>query len=121
MYFTNNNRFGIQSGGTSTTPSSDIKHFIKGILVSDWVLSGDTYVTQITHNLDTDNLFVSIYKENTELSMNNVQIVNKNEIKIFNDTAINCKVILMANGINYLSTLDGDNVVTKDGNKITFE
>ena len=91
MYFTNNNSFGISNGG-----SSGLKQAIKNITTADWTLSDDMYTANVVHNLGTDNLLVSIYKDAIELSMNNVQIIDKNTIKIFNDTAINCKVVLIA-------------------------
>lgn len=91
MYFTNNNSFGISNGG-----SSGLKQTIKNITTADWTLSDDMYTANVVHNLGTDSLLVSIYKDNIELSMNNVQIIDENTIKIFNDTAINCKVVLIA-------------------------
>lgn len=90
MNFINNNRFGISSN------LGNVKQVAKDIIIANWTLSGAEYTTEVTHNLGTDNLLVSIYKDNIYSSMNNIQIINANTIQIFNDTAINCKVVLIA-------------------------
>lgn len=90
MNFINNNRFGISSN------LGNVKQVAKDIIIANWTLSGAEYTTEVTHNLGTDNLLVSIYKDNIYSSMNNIEIINANTIQIFNDTAINCKVVLIA-------------------------
>lgn len=90
MNFINNNRFGISTG------SGNIKQMIKDVVIANWTSSGNEYSTQVTHNLGTDNLIISIYEDNVSMAMNNVEIVNANTIKIYNDSAINCKVVLIA-------------------------
>lgn len=90
MNFINNNRFGI------STNLGNVKQVVKDIVMANWTLNGSEYSTQVIHNLGTDNLIISIYKDNTSMSMNNVEIINANTIKIYNDSAINCKVVLIA-------------------------
>lgn len=88
--FINNYRFGVSTG------LGNVKQVVKDIVVANWTFSGNEYFTQVIHTLGTDNLMVSIYKDGTQLSMNNVEIINATTIKIYNTSAINCKIVLMA-------------------------
>lgn len=73
-----------------------IKNFKKLVAQENWVLSGNEYVTEIQHNLSSDELMISIYKDSVAMSMNNVEIVNSNTIKIYNDEPMNCKVVILS-------------------------
>ncbi|MDU3410123.1 hypothetical protein [Clostridium sp.] len=88
--FINNNRFGISTG------LGNVKQVVKDVVVANWSLANGEYSTQLTHTLGTDNLLISIYKDGTQLSMNNVEIINATTIKIYNTLAINCKIVLIA-------------------------
>ena len=90
MYFINNNRFGI------SITLGNVKQFTKDIASANWTLGVNEYYTQVTHTLGTDNLIVNIYKDGTQMSFNNVEIINATTIKIYNDTAMNCKVVILA-------------------------
>lgn len=88
--FINDFRFGIFSG------KENIKQSIKNVIISDWTLIGNEYTTNVTHNLRTDNLTISIFKDNTSLSMNNIEIIDSNTIKIYNGEPMNCKIVILA-------------------------
>lgn len=90
MYFINNNRFGV------STTLGNVKQFTKDVASANWILSGEEYYTEITHPLGTDNLIVNIYKDSTQMSSSNVEIINATTIKIYNDTAMNCKIVILA-------------------------
>ena len=90
MGFVNNNRFGISTG------LGNVKQVVKDISSANWTLSGNEYSTQIIHTLGTDNLVINVYKDGTQMSMNGVEIINGTTIKIYNDTAMNCKIVILA-------------------------
>ena len=88
MYFMNR----ISLGSNLTV----IKNFKKLIAIENWTLSGDLYSTEVEHNLSSDNLMVSVYKDSTAMSNNSIEIINSNTIKIYNNEPMNCKVVILA-------------------------
>ena len=69
------------------------------ITTNEWILvsSGDysgLYKVTITHNLNSTNLIMAIYENGIESMVNITNIVNSNSIDIYNDEAINCKIVI---------------------------
>ena len=73
-----------------------IKNFKKLISSENWMLSNGIYTTEVQHNLSSDDLMISVFKDSVAMSMNSVEIVNSNSIKIYNDTPMNCKVVILS-------------------------
>lgn len=92
-----NNIVGGSKGGTSISSPN----YSKSILVGDWTLidSGDysgLYKATVTHSLKSTNLITSIYENNKISMVNVINILNENSIEVYNDEAIECKIVINA-------------------------
>ena len=90
---------GGNGGGGTPSGGSIVANYSKNIAVNEWALvsGGDysgLYKVTITHNLNSTNLIMAIYENGIEYMVNITNIVNSNSIDIYNDEAINCRIVI---------------------------
>lgn len=86
-------------GGETSSSGNTNKNYSKNISASEWILvnNGDyvgMYKKTITHNLNSTDLIIAIYQNGIESMVDVIDIVNSNTIDIYNDEAINCKIVI---------------------------
>lgn len=76
---------------------------------SDWVLNGDVYEKEITHDLNSENLHVTAKNSDTkEACTIGYKILDKTRILLKSDEAINMSVILSASYYHATQTISDD-------------
>ena len=86
-------------GGGST--GGTVANYSKNISANEWTLvdSGDysgMYKATVIHNLNSKELIVAVYENGVSSMVNVVNILNENSIEVYNDEAINCKIVINA-------------------------
>lgn len=107
-------------GGTNSGVIGSIKidNFSKTYTTAEWVLVNDMYELEVVHNQGTKKIIVDVYENGIDANINGVQLLDENKLKLINDTAIDCMVIINS-GSGGIST-SGINIATfeieEDGN-----
>lgn len=107
-------------GGTNVGVIGSIKidNFSKTYAIAEWVLVNDMYELEVVHNQGTKKIIVDVYENGIDANINGIKLLNENKLKLINDTAIDCMVVINS-GIGGIST-GGINIATfeieEDGN-----
>lgn len=98
----------IQKAKDEVINVSGNKEFL--VLSSEWVLNGDVYEKQLTHTLNSENLHVTTKDRDTkDAVMIGYKILDKSNILLKSDEAINMSIVLSASYYHAVQTIS-DNV-----------
>lgn len=81
-------------GGNNSGANTQIDNFSKTYNSADWVLVDDMYELEVVHGQGTKKILVNVYENGIDANINGVQLLDENKLKLTNDTAIDCMVII---------------------------
>lgn len=98
------------TGGNGHGGSSvQVDNFAKSYVISDWVLVDGMYELTVEHNQNTNKILIDVYENGTDANINGIKQLNNNSIKLMNDVAVNCLVVINSGSRTPTITNDVDN------------